>query len=82
MESFLSQSWHQNKRFLIVDDEPYNLMSLNIILAKAEKDLLKELHGKDKMELAEGNICDLVDQASNGKEALEAVIKANQNRQF
>ena len=73
-----SQQWHQNKRFLIVDDEPYNLMGLKIILAQAEKKLLQEMHhGEDPIDGYMEEICDLVDQASNGKEAVEAVIKAH-----
>ena len=51
------------------------MMSLKIILVKAEKDLLKE-----KMkETTEGKIEYLIDQASGGIEALDAVNKAYQN---
>ena len=41
-------------------------MGLKIILAQAEKNLLKEMHGEDIMERTRGEICDLVDQATNG----------------
>lgn len=40
------------------------------------------MKGGDIMKRTEGDICDLVDQASNGKEALEAVIRAYQGKQF
>ena len=65
-----------------MDDEPYNLMGLKIILAQAEKNLLKEMHGDDIMERTKGEICDLVDQASNGQMAVDAVKKAYQDKQF
>ena len=51
---------------LIVDDEPYNLMALNIILGQAEKLLLTKLFGAQIMERNDCKISDLVDRASNG----------------
>ena len=57
-------------------------MGLKIILAQAEKKLLKEMYGEDIMDRTNGQICDLVDQASNGQEAVEAVIQASQNKEF
>ena len=57
-------------------------MSLEIILAKAEKDMLTELKGQDIMLHYKGCIGDITDQASNGREALDAVKDAYQNRQF
>ena len=74
------KQWHLNKRFLIVDDEPYNLMGLKIILAQAEKMLLKELHGDEIMEKFSGDITDLIDQATNGQKAVEAVKKAYKDK--
>ena len=38
------------KRVLIVDDEPYNLMALSIILTQAEKHLLTKLYGSEILE--------------------------------
>ena len=71
-----------NKRILIVDDEPYNLMALKIILGQAEKSLLTEIHGEDIMERTKGEICDIVDQATTGQEAVDAIKKANQDQKF
>ena len=51
---------------LIVDDEPYNLMALSIILTQAEKQLLTKLYGGQILEQSESKICDLIDRASNG----------------
>ena len=70
-------------RILIVDDEPYNLMGLKIVLQQAEKELLKEiwkerlasqrahLVNQDKHE-PKSTICTLIDQVSNGLEAYNA----------
>lgn len=57
-------------------------MGLKIILSQSDKSLLKEMHGLDVFERTQGEICDIVDQASNGKEALEAVIEAHKHRGF
>ena len=57
-------------------------MGLKIIMAQAEKILLTEIHGEDIMQRAKGEICDLVDQASTGQEAVEAVKRAYQDRNF
>jgi len=58
------------------------MMGLKIILAQAEKNLLKEIHGEDILERTKGEICDLVDLASNGKLAVDAVKKAYQDKEF
>ena len=72
-------------RILIVDDEPYNLMGLKIVLQQAEKELLKEiwkerlasqrarahLVSQDKHE-PKSTIFTLIDQVSNGLEAYNA----------
>ena len=57
-------------------------MGLKIILGQAEKNLLKEVYGEDIMERTSGQIGDLVDEAINGQEALDAVIKAHKNKHF
>ena len=57
-------------------------MGLKIILGQAEKNLLKEVYGEDIMERTSGQISDLVDEAINGQEALDAVIKAHKNKHF
>ena len=57
-------------------------MGLKIILGQAEKNLLKEVYGEDIMERTSGEISDLVDEAINGQEALDAVIKAHKNKHF
>ena len=44
--------------------------------------LLKEFYDEDIMEHACGDISDLIDKASNGKEAVEAVMRAHQSKQF
>ena len=51
------------KRILIVDDEPYNLMGLEMVLSHTFK-----LIGIKEREIAQ-----MIDQASNGQEALEMV---------
>ena len=56
----------KNRRILIVDDEPYNLLSMKIILQQSGfKDLL-----------------DLVDQANNGLEAYRYVKEAFNDGQY
>lgn len=49
-----------NRRILIVDDEPYNILALQIILQKS----------------GYPNIKDYIDSANNGQEALEKVQEA------
>ena len=49
------------KRILVVDDEPYNLMGLQVILKAADK---------------RGIINGLIDEAINGYEALKKVKEA------
>ena len=55
-----------NRRILIVDDEPYNLLSLRIMLSSSGFD----------------GILDLIDQANNGMEAYRKVKKAYAHGQF
>jgi len=50
------------KRILIVDDEPYNLLGLKIVIEVADPDI---------------NILSIIDQASNGLEALKKVKAAD-----
>jgi CheY-like chemotaxis protein len=50
----------QNKRILIVDDEPYNIVGMKVLLPQAS-DL---------------SILDYVDEAKNGKEALDKIVKS------
>ena len=61
------------KRILIVDDEPYNMLALETILAQAEKQLLTKLYGPDILDQSDCRITDLVDRASNGQDALDVV---------
>ena len=51
------------KRILIVDDEPYNLLGLKVIIEVAVSDI---------------NIMSLIDQASNGLDALKKVQAADE----
>ena len=55
------------RRILIVDDEPYNILALNIIIQACY----------DKIQF--GHIEQLVDQASNGLEALDMVKQSYLN---
>ena len=48
----------QNKRILIVDDEPYNIVGMKVLLPQA----------------SDVSILDYVDEARNGKEALDKVV--------
>ena len=56
-----------DRRILIVDDEPYNLLGLKIILSEAAGDR---------------DIENLVDTATNGLEALNMVKKAYAEEKF
>ena len=51
---------NKNRRILIVDDEPYNLLGITIVLQQCG---IK-------------NILSIVDKANNGKEAVNMVKKA------
>lgn len=48
---------NQNRRIMIVDDEPYNLLGLQIVIQQA----------------GFGNLDQLIDKASNGQQAFELV---------
>ena len=61
------------QRILIVDDEPYNLLALTTILAQAEKFLLPKLYGPEIIDASDFKITDIVDHASNGRDALNVV---------
>ena len=50
----------KNRRFLIVDDEPYNILALQIILQKSGYPQIKEF----------------IDSANNGQEAVDKVKDA------
>ena len=56
----------QNRRILLVDDEPYNLLALQVLL----------------FQCGYPNIKYLIDIAYNGKEALDMVKKAFALKQF
>ena len=53
-------SMRKNRRFLIVDDEPYNILALQIILQKSGYPQIKEF----------------IDSANNGQEAVDKVKDA------
>ena len=48
----------ENKRILIVDDEPYNIVGMKVLLPQA----------------SDVSILDYVDEAKNGREALNKVV--------
>jgi CheY-like chemotaxis protein len=50
----------ENKRILIVDDEPYNILGLKIVLSQS----------------GFKNILNIVDTAHNGKQAIDMVEQA------
>ena len=52
---------YKDRRILIVDDEPYNLMALKVVI-----------------DAADTRVKDMIDEATNGLEAYEAVKKADQ----
>lgn len=56
----------KNRRILIVDDEPYNILALQIILQKSGYPETK----------------DLIDSANNGQEALQKVIDAFEKKEY
>ena len=51
------------RRILIVDDEPYNLMGLRIIIEAADKTNL---------------VTHIIDEATNGMEAFKTIQRANE----
>ena len=51
---------YKDRRILIVDDEPYNLMALKVVI-----------------DAADTRVKDMIDEATNGLEAYEAVKKAD-----
>ena len=55
-----------NRRILIVDDEPYNILALQIILQKSGYPKIK----------------DFIDSANNGQEAVQKVKDAFTKKQF
>jgi len=55
------------KKILLVDDEPYNLMGLKIIIEAADP---------------ENHILSIIDQARNGLEALDKVMDAEHDGTF
>ena len=69
--SFRSLSLNNNKRILIVDDEPYNLIAMKIVLESAELKLLQKVFGNDVFSKTKGKITDIIDQAINGLDAFE-----------
>ena len=68
--SINSASW-KSKRILIVDDEPYNLIAMKIVLEQAEKKLLQKNFNNDVLNKTRAKISDIIDQASNGLDAFE-----------
>ena len=67
----VSSSLSNTKRILIVDDEPYNLIAMKIVLEQAEQQLLKKIIKEEVLNKAKGKITDIIDQASNGLDAFE-----------
>ena len=57
----------KSKRILIVDDEPYNIMGLKIIIDACDKGKLVSM---------------IVDQATNGMEAYKAVKMATESKTY
>jgi len=66
----------KNKRILIVDDEPYNLIGLTIMLQQATKFCFGHLADSYEEIDIQQVIMDLVDRANNGLEAVKLVKKA------
>jgi YesN/AraC family two-component response regulator len=56
----------QNKRILIVDDEPYNILGLKILMPQASNI----------------NILSVIDEAKNGQDAVKKVIAAYNNGEY
>lgn len=56
---------------MIVDDEPYNLIALKIVLEQAEKQMLQKKYSEEALNRARDKITDIIDQASNGLDAFE-----------
>ena len=56
----------ENKRILIVDDEPYNIVGMKVLLPQA----------------SDVSILDYVDEAKNGREALNKVVQSYKNGKF
>ena len=57
----------------MVDDEPYALMGMKIVIENAEKQLIQEQYGTIK---PKSTILHLVDQASDGMQAYKMVRQA------
>ena len=57
---------------MIVDDEPYNIIAMKIILEQAESKLLKKIYDNEVLSKAKGKITDIIDQAINGLDAFES----------
>ena len=64
-----------HQRILIVDDEPYNIIALKIIVEACYKKILNEMkklaNFDARLELK--SITNLIDDASNGEEAFNLV---------
>ena len=56
----------ENKRILLVDDEPYNILGLKIVLQQS----------------GVKNILSIIDTAHNGKQAIDMVEKAYMRRSY
>lgn len=70
-QTIIEENNDEFKRILIVDDEPYNLMAMKIVLEQAEQQLLKRTHEDHVLMKVKGKITDIVDQATNGLDAFE-----------
>ena len=64
-----------HQRILIVDDEPYNIIALKIIVEACYKKILNEMKksGNYDDHIEHTNILHYIDDAGNGEEALNAV---------
>ena len=60
-QTIIEENNDKYKRILIVDDEPYNLMAMKIVLEQAEQQLLKRTHEDHVLMKVKGKITDIVD---------------------
>ena len=58
---------HKRRKILLVDDEPYNLMGLKVIIDSIDK---------------RNHLSMIVDLATNGMEAYKAIKKAHEDRSY
>ena len=56
---------------MIVDDDPYNLMALKILLTKVDSMFMKEISENTEIK---SNLIKIIDAKSGGQEAVQAVV--------